>query len=146
MEAHNSAYTKPRLKRKPFLEKAGPWLVYGNLLALPYRASLRARAGAARLCAPTAYVAIAPVAPQPPPNFRRALGSLRQPPADGTFRYWFSRLDLTAFAAALASWIQALAPRPPEQLRPTPLDGKTLRGMVPGLFGLFPKPPFSYIP
>jgi DNA modification methylase len=37
LEAHNSAYTKPRLKRKPFLDNSCSWLVYGNLLALPYR-------------------------------------------------------------------------------------------------------------
>lgn len=33
----NSAYVKPRAKRKAFLEKGTPWLTYGNLLALPYR-------------------------------------------------------------------------------------------------------------
>ena len=37
LEPHNSAYTKPRLKRKAFLDAAAPWLTYGNLLALPYR-------------------------------------------------------------------------------------------------------------
>ena len=33
----NSAYTKPRQKRKAYLDPAIPWLQYGNLLALPYR-------------------------------------------------------------------------------------------------------------
>jgi DNA modification methylase len=33
----NSAYTKPRAKRKAFIDKATPWLRYGNLLALPNR-------------------------------------------------------------------------------------------------------------
>jgi DNA modification methylase len=33
----NSAYIKPRAKRKPYLDKNVPWLQYGNLLALPYR-------------------------------------------------------------------------------------------------------------
>lgn len=33
----NSAYTKPRAKRKAFIDKKTPWLQYGNLLALPYR-------------------------------------------------------------------------------------------------------------
>ena len=33
----NSAYVKPRAKRKPFIDKGTPWLQYGNLLALPYR-------------------------------------------------------------------------------------------------------------
>lgn len=34
---NNSAYVKPRHKRKAFVEKETPWLTYGNLLALPYR-------------------------------------------------------------------------------------------------------------
>lgn len=33
----NSAYTKPRLKRRTFVDSGEPWLRYGNLLALPYR-------------------------------------------------------------------------------------------------------------
>jgi DNA modification methylase len=33
----NSAYTKPRQKRKAFVDKANNWLQYGNLLAIPYR-------------------------------------------------------------------------------------------------------------
>lgn len=33
----NSAYTKPRAQRKAFVDKAVPWLTYGNLLGLPYR-------------------------------------------------------------------------------------------------------------
>jgi site-specific DNA-methyltransferase (cytosine-N4-specific) len=33
----NSAYVKPRTKRRAFLENGVPWLTYGNLLALPYR-------------------------------------------------------------------------------------------------------------
>jgi len=33
----NSAYIKPRAKRKPYLDKDVAWLQYGNLLALPYR-------------------------------------------------------------------------------------------------------------
>lgn len=37
LAASNSAYTKPRTKRKPYLEDAICWLQYGNLLALPYR-------------------------------------------------------------------------------------------------------------
>lgn len=34
---HNSAYIKPRSKRKAYTDKNVPWLTYGNLLALPYR-------------------------------------------------------------------------------------------------------------
>ncbi|MES2671128.1 MAG: site-specific DNA-methyltransferase [Pseudomonadota bacterium] len=33
----NSAYTKPRAKRKAFIDRDTNWLRYGNLLALPYR-------------------------------------------------------------------------------------------------------------
>ena len=33
----NSAYIKPRAKRKPYLDRSVPWLQYGNLLALTYR-------------------------------------------------------------------------------------------------------------
>ena len=34
---NNSAYIKPRAKRKAFIESDSGWLSYGNLLALPYR-------------------------------------------------------------------------------------------------------------
>ena len=34
---HNSAYTKPRAKRKAFIDSKSKWLSYGNLLALPNR-------------------------------------------------------------------------------------------------------------
>ncbi len=34
---NNSAYIKPRARRKAFVEKGTPWLQYGNLLGLPYR-------------------------------------------------------------------------------------------------------------
>ncbi|WP_440958459.1 DNA-methyltransferase [Oceanicaulis sp. LC35] len=34
---NNSAYIKPRAKRKAFIDKNQNWLSYGNLLALPYR-------------------------------------------------------------------------------------------------------------
>ena len=34
---NNSAYVKPRAKRKAFLDKNEKWLSYGNLLALPNR-------------------------------------------------------------------------------------------------------------
>lgn len=38
LEEDNSAYIKPRARRKAYLRKADePWLTYGNLLALPYR-------------------------------------------------------------------------------------------------------------
>lgn len=37
LPAHNSAYTKPRHRRRAFVAADVPWLQYGNLLALPYR-------------------------------------------------------------------------------------------------------------
>lgn len=37
LNPENSAYTKPRAKRKAFLDKSTGWLQYGNLLALPHR-------------------------------------------------------------------------------------------------------------
>lgn len=37
LDAKNSAYVKPRHKRKAFIDKSEPWLQYGNLLSLPYR-------------------------------------------------------------------------------------------------------------
>jgi DNA modification methylase len=37
LAADNSAYVKPRAKRRAFVESASSWLQYGNLLALPYR-------------------------------------------------------------------------------------------------------------
>jgi DNA modification methylase len=37
LNAENSAYIKPRAKRRAFIDSAEAWLRYGNLLALPYR-------------------------------------------------------------------------------------------------------------
>jgi DNA modification methylase len=37
LPATNSAYVKPRHKRKAFIDKSEGWLQYGNLLSLPYR-------------------------------------------------------------------------------------------------------------
>lgn len=37
LKSNNSAYTKPRAKRKAFIDKDEGWLRYGNLLSLPYR-------------------------------------------------------------------------------------------------------------
>ncbi len=38
LDENNSAYVKPRARRKAYLLRAeAPWLAYGNLLALPYR-------------------------------------------------------------------------------------------------------------
>lgn len=90
--------------------------------------ALLAAACAAVLCGRTSYAAIAQWVRNQPDAFRRALGFFRKPPTDGAFRYLFGLLDLAAFEAVLAAWIAGLVPVTPEQLRPTPLDGKTLRG------------------
>lgn len=37
LDEDNSAYTKPRAKRKAFIDRNAGWLTYGNLLALPNR-------------------------------------------------------------------------------------------------------------
>lgn len=37
LDPSNSAYTKPRYRRRAFVRKDVPWLAYGNLLGLPYR-------------------------------------------------------------------------------------------------------------
>jgi DDE_Tnp_1-associated/Transposase DDE domain len=90
--------------------------------------ALLASACAAVLCGQTSYAAIAQWTRNQPAPLRHALGFFRKPPTDGAFRYLFALLDLSAFEAALAAWIAHLIPVTPEQLRPTPLDGKTLCG------------------
>jgi DNA modification methylase len=37
LSPENSAYVKPRAKRRAYINQNVPWLRYGNLLALPYR-------------------------------------------------------------------------------------------------------------
>ena len=37
LDPENSAYAKPRHRRRPFVAKDQAWLRYGNMLALPYR-------------------------------------------------------------------------------------------------------------
>jgi len=37
LSPENSAYVKPRAKRRAYIDENVPWLRYGNLLALPYR-------------------------------------------------------------------------------------------------------------
>lgn len=98
---------------------------HGRRFAL---SALLASACAAVLCGQTSYAAIAQWTRNQPDSLRHALGFFRNPPTDGAFRYLFSLLDLSAFEAALAAWIAHLIPVTPQQLRPTPLDGKTLCG------------------
>ena len=37
LNSNNSAYRKPRKRRRAFIDQEAKWLTYGNLLALPYR-------------------------------------------------------------------------------------------------------------
>jgi len=90
--------------------------------------ALLASACAAVLCGQLSFAAIAQWTRNQPSHFLRALGFFRHPPTDGTFRYLFSLLDLDAFEAALSGWVARLIPASPDVLRPTPLDGKTLKG------------------
>jgi hypothetical protein len=90
--------------------------------------ALLASACAAVLCGQASYAAIAQWLRSQPAELRRALGFFRNPPTDGAFRYLFNLLDLGAFEAALAAWVAGLVRADPDQLRPTPLDGKTLKG------------------
>ena len=41
LDPDNSAYVKPRAKRKAFIDEDVPWLSYGNLLGLTYRLVLK---------------------------------------------------------------------------------------------------------
>jgi DDE_Tnp_1-associated len=90
--------------------------------------SLLASACAAVLCGQVSYAAIAQWTRNQPPEFLRAPGSFRRPPTDGALRYLFNRLGPHALEAALAGRIAPLIATAPDQLRPTPLDGKALRG------------------
>jgi len=40
LDPTNSAYVKPRAKRRAFIDKSVSWMSYGNLLALPFRLAL----------------------------------------------------------------------------------------------------------
>jgi hypothetical protein len=90
--------------------------------------SLLASARAAALCGQVSYAAVARWARNQPPESLRALGLFRRPPTDGAFRYPFNLLDLRAFEAAAAARVAKLIPAAPDQLRPTPLGGKTPKG------------------
>lgn len=89
---------------------------------------LLASACAAILCGQNSYAAIAQWTRNQPPEFLQALGFFRRPPTEGAFRYLFGLLDLQAFEDTLARWIGGLIDLDPDQLQPTPLDGKTLKG------------------
>jgi hypothetical protein len=90
--------------------------------------ALLAAACAAILCGARSYAAIAQWAHEQDPTLLHRLGFHRHPPTAGAYQYLFSRLDTAAFEEVLRRWIAAVLPTAPEDLRPTPLDGKTVRG------------------
>jgi hypothetical protein len=98
---------------------------HGQRFPLP---ALLAAACAAILCGHRSFAAIAQWARDQPLELLHRLGFPCWPPTQGAYRYLFLRLDTAALEQALRDWIAALVPLDPDQLRPTPLDGKTVRG------------------
>lgn len=76
------------------------------------------------------YEAIAQWLAEQPLDFLWTLGFTRRPPTETGVRRLLSRLDVTAFEAALTRWITDVleSPAATGELAPTALDGKTLRG------------------
>lgn len=76
------------------------------------------------------YEAIAQWLAEQPLDFLWSLGFTRRPPKETGVRRLLSRLDVTAFEAALSRWIGDVlgSPASSEEFQPTSLDGKTLRG------------------
>jgi hypothetical protein len=90
--------------------------------------ALLAAACAAILCGARSFAAIAQWGRSQDIGLMHRLGFTRTPPTPGAYRYLFLRLPADALEAALAGWIAPLARPAAEQLRPTPMDGKTVRG------------------
>lgn len=90
--------------------------------------ALLAAACAAILCGARSYAAIAQWAHEQDLALMHRLGFHRRPPTAGAYQYLFRRLDTAAFEEVLRRWLAAVLPTATADLRPTPLDGKTLRG------------------
>ena len=90
--------------------------------------ALLAAACAAILCGRAFLRRHRPVGPQPGPRPDAPPGFWPHPAHPGAYRYLFLRLDAEGLEAALAGWIAPLVQPEADQLRPTPLDGKTARG------------------
>lgn len=90
--------------------------------------ALLAAACAALLCGARSFAAIAQWMRDQPLELAHRLGFRRTPPCPGAYRYLFLQLDVAALEEALCHWITPLVQPAAEQLRPTPLDGKTVRG------------------
>ncbi len=76
------------------------------------------------------YEAIAQWLAEQPLDFLWTLGFTRRPPTETGVRRLLSRIDVTAFEAALTRWITDVLEEPSAaaELVPTAIDGKTLRG------------------
>lgn len=76
------------------------------------------------------YDAIGQWLREQPLDFCHRLGFLRRPPTASGLRKRLARLDVAAFEQALTRWIEDVLGEAAdgEALRPTPLDGKALRG------------------
>jgi hypothetical protein len=90
--------------------------------------ALLAAACAAILCGARSFAAIAQWGRSQDLALMHRLGFTRTPPTQGAYRYLFLRLPAEDLEATLQRWIAPLVRPAAEQLRPTPMDGKTARG------------------
>jgi|SRR5215831_16084448 len=98
---------------------------HGRRFPLP---ALLAAACAAILCGARSFAAIAQWARNQDIGLMHRLGFTRTPPTQGAYRYLLLRLQAEHLETALQRWIAPFVQPQAEQLRPTPLDGKTVRG------------------
>jgi predicted transposase YbfD/YdcC len=96
--------------------------------------AILAMAAAAVLAGARSMTAIAEWAADAPQPVRAALGARRDAPdrwvvpAEATIRRTLARVDPTALAAALGTWLADRDSRAPQRRRAVAVDGKTLRG------------------
>jgi hypothetical protein len=91
--------------------------------------AMLAHACCAILCGCRGYAAIAQWGRDQPIELMHRLGYRRRPPAYGTFRGLFTRLDAPALEAALTRWVShLLGADPAGRLRAVARDGKSARG------------------
>ena len=90
--------------------------------------ALLAAACTAILCGARSFAAIAQWARGQDIGLMHRLGFRRTPPTAGAYRYLFLRLGAEDLASALSRWMAPLVQPRDGRLRPTPLDGKTVRG------------------
>jgi hypothetical protein len=76
------------------------------------------------------YAAIAQWLHAQPLDFLHSLGFTRWPPTESGVRKLLARVDAAAFERAVGAWTQEVTGEPTAvgELRPTALDGKSLRG------------------